>query len=51
MSTAVKPEAAGLVRVARHPMVRAVVKCAVMCALGAKTRQRRAVKHDNKCCP
>jgi len=51
MSTEVKPKAAGLVRVARHPVVRAVVKCALMCALGANTQHRSARKHDNECCP
>ena len=49
MSNDVKPERA-LVRVARHPAVRAAAKCALMCALGANTRRRRAMKHDRTCC-
>lgn len=51
MSTEVKPKASGVVRVARHPVVRAVAKCALMCALGAHTKHRSARKHDNQCCP
>ncbi|AEV73370.1 hypothetical protein MycrhN_2796 [Mycolicibacterium rhodesiae NBB3] len=49
MSTDVKPKPARLVRVARHPVVRAVAKCALMCALSANSG-RRTMKDDTKCC-
>lgn len=51
MSTEVQPKTGGLMRVARHPIVRAVAKCALMCVLGASSLPRRSAKQDNKCCP
>jgi len=50
MSTDAKPNAAPLARIARSPAVRAAVKCALMCALGANTTHRRA-KRARSCCP
>lgn len=51
MNSDAKPNTAGLIRAARHPAVRAVAKCALMCALGANLRDRHPVKHDKDCCP
>ncbi len=51
MSTNAQPKTAVLMRIARHPVVRAVAKCALMCALGANTKHRRVIKHDTRCCP
>lgn len=45
-----KPIATSLARVARHPLVHAAVRCALMCAIGVNTRPR-AMKHDAECCP
>lgn len=50
MSTDEKPKQAVLVRLARHPVVRAVARCALMCALRANARHPRSMMHNNKCC-
>lgn len=49
MRTDVNSNATSLARVARHPLVHAAVRCALMCAIGMNTR-RRAMKHDAECC-
>lgn len=50
MNTDEKPRSAAPIRFARHPAVRAVAQCALMCALGANSPNRRSMKRD-KCCP
>jgi hypothetical protein len=44
-----KSKKALLVRVARHPAVRAVAQCALMCALGAQSHDPRSTQRG-KCC-
>jgi hypothetical protein len=47
MNTDAKSKKALLIRVARDPTVRAVVRCALMCALGAKSHDRRAIERKS----
>jgi hypothetical protein len=44
-----KSKKAQMIRVARHPAVRAVAHCALMCALGAQSHDRRSMQRG-KCC-
>ena len=50
MNADAKPRTPALIRFSRHPAIRAIAQCALMCALGANSSNRSSTKRD-KCCP
>lgn len=51
MSRDPNSKTAGVIRLARHPMVLAAAKCALTCALGARSQKvRRATNRGKTCC-